>query len=620
MELQYAIALLISTIVSIVVANIAWQRRSAVGGTSLFIVMTAAVVWSFTYAIRWLVTYEWAQNFWLDATYFGVVVAPTAILVLALEYTGRIHMLTTRIKLALSIIPVLTIIILWTDPWHGLFYDSKRTGEAILNGGVWFWIFIIYTYLTMIIASFLMIQKIIRDKQFFQIQASLLLAGFILPWFGNIVSMLGVSPFPGLDMTPFLFSVSGICFMFGLFRFGLFDIVPIARSSLMENLQDGVLVIDKENRIVDLNPAAQKILEIPAGVIGKSVQEISEEYPKLQLVKETADSSRSVIVITSDKDREYDMNTLALTDRLNKLEGKIITLHDVTEYKEVEEKIRRSEEHYRLLFENAVETIVVLQNRLIVFCNPGATELTGYSKEELLNQSFVPLIYPDDLDFVLENYARRVRGEIIKERYQFRLIRKDSSIRWVENSGIRIDWEGEIATLHFIMDITNRKQAEAELEFRSTHDVLTGLFNREFFEMEISRLKNSRRQPISILVLDMNGLKDTNDNYGHAAGDEQLRMAAEVIRRAFRPEDVIARIGGDEFVVLLPETNWQTAESAINRIKHIMKDHNQSNPDRQLLSFSIGYATTDQSTDLQEVFRLADRNMYANKAAYYTKR
>jgi diguanylate cyclase (GGDEF)-like protein/PAS domain S-box-containing protein len=617
MELQYAVALIVAAIISTIVAMIAWQRRNSVGAKSLFILMSAAMVWSLTYAIRWIAHNEAAQLIWLDATYFGVVVAPTAFLILALEITDKVHILTSLVRIGLAIIPTLTIFILWTDPWHGLFYNGMRTGDAILNGGIWFWIFIVYTYIILLLASSLIIQKTIRDKQFFQVQAGLLLTGMVLPWLGNIISMLGFSPFPGLDMTPFLFTASGILFMFALFRFGFLDIAPIAHFRLMEGLQDSVIVLDKANRIVDYNPAAQRILNLSTAVIGQSLHQAGFQNPDLTVLDQNIHAEKSEIQIKNYDMREFEMRTLALLDKSNQPTGKLVTLHDISEYRQAQEQIRRSEEQYRLLFDNAVESILVVQDRKIVFCNPITSELTGYPLEEIIKESFVKFIYPEDIPMILENYRKRVEGVNLQGRYQFRLVRKDSSFRWVETSGIRIDWEGELATLHFLMDVTDRKKAEVALEFRSTHDILTGLYNRQYFEQEIDRLQNSRRQPVSILVMDMNGLKEINDSQGHAAGDEQLRVAAREISKAFRLDDIVARIGGDEFVILLPETDTTTTIRIVERVKAIIHDFNQLNPEHNPISFAIGFATSETTPNLRDVFRNADRDMYIQKAIHY---
>ncbi len=616
MNLQYAIALIVSSVISATVAVIVWRRRTEAGAKSLLIIMLAAMVWSITYAIRWMVKDHAAQLFWLDVTYFGVVVAPTAFLVLAMDFTDRFHLLTDRIRVGLAIIPILTILILWTDPWHGLFYNGLRTGDAILNGGIWFWVFLIYTYLILLLASILIIQKIINERLFFQVQAALLLIGMVLPWAGNIISMLGFTPFPGLDLTPFLFTLSGSFFMVALFRFGLLDIKPMAQSQLMENLLDGVIILDKANRIIDYNPAAEKIFDLTLGVIGKTFPEATTQFSKLAALG-SLHLEKSRIQLNTHSKLEFEVRTLPLLDYKKQLTGKLITVHDITEYEQAQKQIRQSEEQYRLLFDNAVESILVVQDRNIVFCNPVTCEITGYPMAEIINDSFVKLIYPDDIEIVLANYQKRVSGVELQGRYQFRLVRKDASLRWVETSGIRIEWQGEKATLHFLMDVTDRKKAEVALEFRSTHDILTGLYNRQYFEQEMDKLQNSRRQPISILVLDMNGLKEINDTQGHAAGDELLIVAAEVIRKAFRPDDIVARIGGDEFVVILPSTNKETALKIVDRVKQVIHEFNKLNPDRNQVSFSVGFSCNEATENLRDVLRQADQDMYKQKAKHY---
>ncbi len=122
-----------------------------------------------------------------------------------------------------------------------------------------------------------------------------------------------------------------------------------------------------------------------------------------------------------------------------------------------------------------------------------------------------------------------------------------------------------------MIDITERKQVETQIRYMGTHDAMTGLFNRAHFDSEMSRLEKDGVCPISIIVVDLDYLKRTNDSIGHAGGDDLLRQAANILKSSFRDEDLVARIGGDEFGVLLPNTDVVTADIAVNRIRENLK-------------------------------------------------
>jgi diguanylate cyclase (GGDEF)-like protein len=167
-----------------------------------------------------------------------------------------------------------------------------------------------------------------------------------------------------------------------------------------------------------------------------------------------------------------------------------------------------------------------------------------------------------------------------------------------------------------ITDITARKKAEDYLKYLGTHDVLTGLYNRAYFEEELARLGRGRQFPVSLIVADVDGLKGVNDNRGHAEGDKLIRRAAEVLQASVRAEDIVTRIGGDEFAILLPATNSAAATQALARI-HSLTELNNKYYSLPALSLSLGAATGEGGRNLNEVLRQADDQMYVEKRAHH---
>lgn len=166
----------------------------------------------------------------------------------------------------------------------------------------------------------------------------------------------------------------------------------------------------------------------------------------------------------------------------------------------------------------------------------------------------------------------------------------------------------------FIRDITKRKTYEEMLEHVSTHDALTGLYNRAYYEAELDRLATSRRYPVSIIIIDLDGLKITNDTYGHAAGDRMICKAADILKRSFRTEDLVARTGGDEFTVLLAETDVNGTEVSMERIQRSLEEVN-SRADGCEVRMSMGFAVAETKEKLLAAVKMADMRMYENKSS-----
>jgi diguanylate cyclase (GGDEF)-like protein len=163
-----------------------------------------------------------------------------------------------------------------------------------------------------------------------------------------------------------------------------------------------------------------------------------------------------------------------------------------------------------------------------------------------------------------------------------------------------------------VAQMIDRKRVEEKIRYLGIHDSLTSLYNRAYFDEEMKRLDNGRQFPVSVLMADIDDLKGINDQEGHAAGDECLRLAAQSLKAAFRTEDVVARIGGDEFAALLPGIDARMAAKAKLRIIDNIKKQNATR-EGKLLEISMGVSTAKEIGSLVEALRLADDQMYMEK-------
>ncbi|HMD90367.1 MAG TPA: PAS domain S-box protein [Anaerolineaceae bacterium] len=289
---------------------------------------------------------------------------------------------------------------------------------------------------------------------------------------------------------------------------------------------------------------------------------------------------------------------------------------DIGERKRAEQAILDSELHFRQIVENSQAGYFSLDlDGNYVYVNSAWLAMYNYSSPHEVIGNHYSMMYPDfdqaQADHIFE---KLIHGDVIPNGEGSRLC-KDGSIRYHTFSAQPVYLAGEIVGVEgFLIDITEHKQAEDRLRFLSSHDALTGLYNRAYFEEEMNRLELSRRYPISIVIGDVDGLKWVNDRYGHAAGDEVLRRVGQVLMTSFRNEDVVARIGGDEFAILLPGMDAEKAQKVLDRVHEALAAP-LAEDQRPLMSLSLGIATAHKGDVLTSVLKEADERMYRSKSA-----
>ena len=326
-------------------------------------------------------------------------------------------------------------------------------------------------------------------------------------------------------------------------------------------------------------------------------------------------------LITKDGDEIWVLvNGMPTVDSTGKLLGYHGSFQDITSRKQDQKEHQESEEKYRLLTENISDVVWIFNIKMqkFTYFSPSIKNLSGYNVDEIINRDIAEIMASSSfsrLRTMIDNTIDSFRENKYlshHQRCEIELKTKFSYYTWVELVfRYRLNDAHEVEVIGVGRDINARKKYELELQYLSYHDQLTGVYNRGYYEVEFQRLNSSRNLPLSIIMADINDLKLLNDTFGHLEGDQQIKDFANILKQSCRSDDIIARIGGDEFVVLLPKTSSDEVRSIVERIRQ----HIQEKPPSKLkLSASIGYVTSNSMDDnLLEMFKEAEDKMYKQK-------
>ncbi|MDA3957866.1 histidine kinase N-terminal 7TM domain-containing protein [Oceanispirochaeta sp.] len=502
MLIYYWFPYLISAVINILLAFYILRYRKKRGAFSLLVQIISISIWSILEGLIWFDLDLETRRLICSFQYIFIVLVPTFFFIFSYEYTGRSIFTRRRYYAALFLIPLFTIFMVWTDAGHHLFYTDYWIEESgpirvmVLSYGPVFKIWALYAYALAIWSATVILKSyhtspVLNKKQYVAI-----LLGMAIPYFGNITYLLNLFPLPIYDLTPLMYTFTAFLLSWAFSRNKLLDLIPVARSEVLKNMSDGVMILDNHGRVGDLNPAAEMILELPSqDAVGCSVSDLFKDKPELvEVFLNTKEQLDTIKMIKEGNEMFYDIRRSPLIDRKNYSMGRILVLRDMTE----------------------------------------------------------------------------------------------------------------------------QRKMEKELERFATTDTLTGILNRRHFtwlaENELIRTKRYN-SAISLIMIDIDHFKDVNDNYGHDVGDMVLKAMVRTCQEKLREIDLFARWGGEEFVILLPETGSEAANEVAERLREAIENMVLPSPSEDIkITISLGLTEFIlNKTTLSSGLKKADQAMYLSK-------
>ncbi len=362
-QVSAVLALACSAGLATVLALLAWRRPSGPGSVAFALTMLAVAAWEASSLGEFVATATVAKITWAKLDYLGIVTVPPAWLMCTWAFAMPSRPMRPVVSRLLWVVPVVTVIMALTNDYHHLMWSRitpsapSPTAYLIYTHGPYFWFWVAYSYLLFIAGSVLLLRALLRSSHIYRRQASALLTGMALPWLGNVLYVTGRSPVAGIDPTPFTFTLCGLLWFWALYRLRLFDLVPVARETLVESMDDGLLVIDALGRVVDINPAAAHLVgTFPIAALGAPLASLlpgwagpgEQGAPTHPILLELQPPGSAV--------RTLDVRTTALRTTTGRRHGGyLVVLRDVTASKAIEDQLHAVNESLRAQLEqNAV--------------------------------------------------------------------------------------------------------------------------------------------------------------------------------------------------------------------------------------------------------------------------
>lgn len=451
-----------------------FKYRPTLGTRSFAALMSSVGMWAFVAAFEVGSRDPLTKAFSYHFKYLFIVTVPVCWFIFGLYYSNRLQQLKVKFLLLLLALPMVTLVLVATNPLHNLMFTKVELIETdryflyFRNFGVWFWVHATYSYMLLFLGFIFLAKSLIDSPRPYRSQVVLLLIGGLTPWVLNMIFLFNISPFPYLDLTPFAFAISGVAFMLGIIRYRLLDIVPIARDVIIKNMNDGILVVDNENRILDLNPAAAKMIgKGQNALIGADACDAIEWWP--QVIPDELEnhvSHQRVIALHLEGVPHSFRASRSPVYCMDKSMGQLIVLNDITKARMAETAMRNSEARFRALTENAPFVIFALDtDGTITYTNPSCLQILGYERDELIGRPFQDLAMENHSKPHIETFKGLILGKETMAEINMYFLHKNGSKRLFSTcAAVNTDMEGRInGIICMAKDITEERKLQLQL-------------------------------------------------------------------------------------------------------------------------------------------------------------
>lgn len=342
----YFVCLILSCIITALLGLIALQRSVNKGAVAFAGLMFGAAIFSFCYIFKVSSLSITKALFWLKAAYVGIATIPVFWYIMIYQYTGTRKELSNSIVAGLFLIPFVTLFILYTNAYHELYYSNillTRPGTISMisfEKGPWYWVHLIYSYVLFISGYVRLIREWLHSDNIYRCRLGIFLVSAIAPWLANLLYHMKKTP-QGVDISPASYAVAGLVFILGIYRYGVFELIPIARDNVFEALQDGVIVFDIHSRVVDFNTEAKKIMKDFADLeIGAVYDRILENFSVSSAKMYGLCEQREIKTIIKDEVNYYNCTLSPIINQRKAIVGKTLILRNITEQTKLRECLK----------------------------------------------------------------------------------------------------------------------------------------------------------------------------------------------------------------------------------------------------------------------------------------